>query len=135
MSTRADQARHEAQRIKRIRAGNHLIVGNVKDHNHAVTEILGVTDYVERKILDVSGETVAGHEALYNHANIHDRVHGAADHSGNIGTESQIAFSTSAGHTHNGTDSKKISYTDLEDIPAPATGSGSKAFSLLTMGG
>ena len=44
--------------------------------------------------------------------------HGSSSHSGTIGTESQITFSTSTGHAHSGTDAKKVSYSSLDSIPS-----------------
>lgn len=47
-------------------------------------------------------------------------AHGASAHSGNIGTESQVTFSTS-GHAHDGTGSAQVSYPNLSNIPASFT--------------
>ncbi|MFH1231028.1 MAG: hypothetical protein V1709_05970 [Planctomycetota bacterium] len=46
----------------------------------------------------------------------HNQSHGSADHSGNIGTESQITFDNTSGHDHDGSDSKTVDHTNLTNI-------------------
>ncbi len=58
-------------------------------------------------------DPVPGHESSYDHSKLHDQVHGSTDHSGNIGTESQVTFDNAAGHDHDGTDSKQVAHSDL----------------------
>jgi hypothetical protein len=41
------------------------------------------------------------------------QAHGIASHTGNIGTEANITFSTTVGHAHTGTDSKQVDHTNL----------------------
>ena len=44
------------------------------------------------------------------------QTHGISRHSGNIGSESNITFSTTVGHAHTGTDSTKVDYTNLTSV-------------------
>jgi hypothetical protein len=45
-------------------------------------------------------------------------AHGSAAHTGTIGTESQVTFASTGGHSHDGSGSTKVSYTNLLNIPA-----------------
>ena len=45
-------------------------------------------------------------------------AHGSSAHSGTIGTESQVTFAATGGHTHSGSDSTKVSYANLSSIPS-----------------
>ncbi len=56
---------------------------------------------------DTTGQTVNDH---------HNQSHGSADHSGNIGTESQITFSITTGHSHDGVGSKKVDHGNLSGL-------------------
>jgi hypothetical protein len=61
---------------------------------------------------DTTGQTANDH---------HNQEHGSADHSGTIGTESQITFDNSSGHDHDGTDSKAISVAHADTTGQTAT--------------
>lgn len=45
------------------------------------------------------------------------QIHYSTAHSGNIGTESQIAFSGTGGHTHEGTSSKAVAWSSISSRP------------------
>lgn len=45
------------------------------------------------------------------------QAHGSTSHSGTIGTESQITFSTSTGHTHTGSSSTVIVWGNISSRP------------------
>jgi hypothetical protein len=48
-------------------------------------------------------------------------AHGSSAHTGTIGSESQVTFTSTDGHAHDGSGSTKVAYTNLSGIPASFT--------------
>ena len=72
----------------------HVNFDNATGHAHSGSDSTAIAHAA------TTGQTTDDH---------HARVHGEADHSGTIGTESQITFDTGSGHDHDGVNSKLIS--------------------------
>lgn len=76
------------------------------DHNHD----LGEHDHADA----AGGGTITHSDTTGQTANDHhNQSHGDADHSGTIGTESQITFDNVAGHGHTTVDSKAVDHVNL----------------------
>jgi hypothetical protein len=87
-----------------LSTGVHGVGGDTVDsigaRNSAISSHAGVTSSVHG--FDSSGNAPA-------------QIHGISRHTGNIGAEANITFSTTVGHAHTGTDSKTVDHTNLSN--------------------
>ena len=98
-----------------VSSGNSAAVGvssNVarSDHNHN----LGVHPHADA----TSGGQVSYGVLIDVPAKFDPTTHGSSAHEGNIGTESEITFTSSGGHDHDGVGSAEVSYVNLSNVPA-----------------
>ncbi len=77
--------------------------------------------WVFQTISGGSGGSVSWYSITDKPSTFTPSSHGSSAHTGTIGTESQITFSTSGGHSHSGTDSTVVSYTSLANVPSTFT--------------
>lgn len=99
--------------------------GTIKSTIISIATLVRAWTFPDKDIIIAGTVDISDHAAVT--ANVHNfdgsgnapaQAHGASRHSGNIGTESQITFDPAAGHAHTGVDSHKVSYPNLDNIPA-----------------